>query len=315
MAIAYFYVRIVSRGSGHSAVLSAAYRHCAKMEYEREARMINYSNKPGLLQEEFLIPSDAPKWLRALVADRSIVGASEAFWNKVEAFEKRCDAQLPKDVTMALPTELSAVQHIALVRDFAQQHVLAKGMVADWVYHDVPGNPHVHLMMTIRPLTDDGFGRKRTVVCGPDGNPQRDEAGRTRYEHWVGGPSEFVAFREGWFACLNYHLALAGLDVRIDGRSYERQGIDLEPAIRLGVSAKVIEQRVEQSRSEKKIPPSKFKRFEIRKERRAENARRIDRRPEIVLDLISRERSVFDERDVATVLHRYLRRSALSESA
>lgn len=306
MAIAYFYVRIVSRGSGHSAVLSAAYRHCAKMEYEREARMINYSNKPGLLHEEFLIPSDAPKWLRALVADRSIVGASEAFWNKVEAFEKRCDAQLAKDVTMALPTELSAEQHIALVRDFVQQHVLAKGMVADWVYHDVPGNPHVHLMMTIRPLTDDGFGRKRTVVCGPDGNPQRDEAGRTRYEHWVGGPSEFVAFREGWFACLNYHLALAGLDVRIDGRSYERQGIDLEPAIRLGVSAKVIEQRVEQSRSEKKIPPSKFKRFEIRKERRAENARRIDRRPEIVLDLISRERSIFDERDVATVLHRYL---------
>ncbi|RVJ15058.1 Ti-type conjugative transfer relaxase TraA, partial [Sinorhizobium medicae] len=38
----------------------------------------------------------------------------------------------------------------------------------------------------------------------------------------------------------------------------------------------------------------------------SENARRLQRRPEIVLDLITRERSVFDERDVAKILHRYV---------
>ncbi|HCL65502.1 MAG TPA: hypothetical protein DIC56_11805, partial [Rhizobium sp.] len=100
MAIAHFSVSIVSRGDGRSAVLSVAYRHCAKMEYEREARTIDYTRKEGLLHEEFLLPADAPKWAHMLIADRSIAGASETFWNKVEVFEKRSDAQLAKDLTI-----------------------------------------------------------------------------------------------------------------------------------------------------------------------------------------------------------------------
>ncbi len=116
MAIAHFSASIVSRGSGRSAVLSAAYRHCAKMEYEREARTIDYRAKQGLLHEEFVLPAGAPRWVRSLTADRSVAGASEAFWNKVEAFEKRTDAQLARDLTIALPLELSAEQNIALVR-------------------------------------------------------------------------------------------------------------------------------------------------------------------------------------------------------
>ena len=45
-------------------------------------------------------------------------------------------------------------------------------MVADWVYHDKDGNPHIHLMTTLRPLTDDGFGKK-VAVLGDDGKPLR----------------------------------------------------------------------------------------------------------------------------------------------
>src|SRR6185312_11349217 len=157
MAVPHFSVGIVSRGEGRSAVLSAAYRHCAKMEYDREARVIDYSRKQGLLHEQFAIPPDAPQWLRAMIADRSVAGAAEAFWNTVEAFEKRSDAQLAKDVTIALPIELTPEQNIALMRDFVERHILARGMVADWVYHDAPDNPHVHLMMTLRPLTEEGF--------------------------------------------------------------------------------------------------------------------------------------------------------------
>jgi len=76
VAIAHFSVSIVSRGDGRSAVLSAAYRHCAKMEFEREARSVDYSRKQGLGHEEFLLPADAPQWARMLIADRSVAGAS-----------------------------------------------------------------------------------------------------------------------------------------------------------------------------------------------------------------------------------------------
>ncbi|KQW26347.1 Dtr system oriT relaxase [Rhizobium sp. Root274] len=309
MAVPHFSVSVVARGSGRSAVLSAAYRHCAKMEFEREARTIDYTRKQGLLHDEFVIPADAPVWLRSMVSNRSVSGASEAFWNTVEDFEKRSDAQLAKDVTIALPIELTAEQNIALVRDFVEQHITSKGMVADWVYHDAPGNPHIHLMTTLRPLTEDGFGAKKVAVLGPDGNPIRNDAGKIVYELWAGSIDDFNAFRDGWFACQNGHLALAGLDLRVDGRSFEKQGIDLEPTIHLGVGTKAIERK-----SDVASKPIELERLELQDARRAENARRIERSPKLVLDLITREKSVFDERDVAKILYRYIDDPALFQS-
>ena len=313
MTVPHFSVSVVARGSGRSAVLSAAYRHCAKMEYEREARTIDYTRKQDLLHEEFVIPADAPTWLRSMIADRSVSGASEAFWNKVEDFEKRSDAQLAKDVTIALPIELTAEQNIALVRDFVERHVTAKGMVADWVYHDAPGNPHVHMMTTLRPLTEEGFGAKKVAVLGLDGNPIRNDAGKIVYELWAGSLDDFNAFRDGWFAFQNRHLALAGLDIRIDGRSFEKQGIEVEPTIHIGVGATAIDRKADQAKTQSSSSP-KLERIELQQARRSENARRIQRRPEIVLDLITREKSVFDERDVAKVLHRYVDDAALFQS-
>ncbi|WP_168880004.1 Ti-type conjugative transfer relaxase TraA [Rhizobium sp. P28RR-XV] len=301
MAIAHFSVSIVSRGDGRSAVLSAAYRHCAKMEYEREARTLDYTRKQGLLHEEFALPADAPNWVRALIADRSISGASEAFWNKVEAFEKRSDAQLARDLTIALPLELTPEQNIALVRDFVERHVLSNGMVADWVYHDNPGNPHIHLMTTLRPLTEAGFGAKKVPVIGEDGQPLRTKAGKIVYELWAGSADDFNALRDGWFERQNHHLAINGVELRIDGRSYEKRGIELEPTIHLGVGTKAIERKAE-SRGVR----AELERLDLNEARRAENARRMLRRPQIVLDLITREKSVFDERDIAKVLHRYV---------
>nr|MCU0733231.1 MobA/MobL family protein [Hyphomonas sp.] len=309
MAVPHFSVSIVARGSGRSAVLSAAYRHCAKMEYEREARSIDYTRKQGLLHEEFVIPSDAPEWLQSLIADRSVSGASEAFWNKVEDFEKRSDAQLAKDITIALPMELSSEQNIELVRDFVARHITAQGMVADWVFHDAPGNPHIHLMTTLRSLTEDGFGSKKVVVTGPDGKALRNDSGKIVYELWAGGLDDFNAFRDGWFACQNRHLALAGLDIRIDGRSFEKQGIELTPTIHLGVGTKAIERKAEGAEEK-----AALERLKLQEARRAENARRIQRNPAIVLDLITRERSVFDARDVAKILHRYIDDAGLFQS-
>jgi Ti-type conjugative transfer relaxase TraA len=301
MAVPHFSVSIVARGCGRSAVLSAAYRHCARMVFEREARTIDYTRKQGLLHEEFVIPVDAPAWLRSMIVDLPVSSASEAFWNKVEAFEKRSDAQLAKDVTIALPIELSPAQNIELVRDFVARHVVARGMVADWVFHDAPGNPHVHLMTTLRPLTDDGFGSKKIAVFGPDGNARRSDTGKLIYEVWAGGVDDFNAFRDGWFACQNQHLALAGIDMHIDGRSFEKQGLDLAPTIHVGAGTKAIERKVDRAGASVSL-----ERVELQDERRAENARRLTLNPETVLTLVTREKSVFDERDIARILYRYI---------
>lgn len=301
VAITHFTVQIIGRASGRSAVLSAAYRHCARMEHEAEARSVDYSNKRGLAHEEFLLPADAPAWVRTLIADRSEAGAAEAFWNKVEAFEKRSDAQFAREAIIALPVELTTEQNIALMRQFVAQEILSRGQVADWVYHDEPGNPHIHLMTTLRPLTEDGFGGKRVAVLGDDGTPLRTKAGKIRYGLWAGDKQEFLAQRARWIDLQNHHLALAGLEVRVDGRSYAERGIDLVPTTHIGVAAKAIDRKAKREGAGPGLD-----RLAVFDESRAENARRIERRPEIVLDLVSREKSVFDERDIAKVLHRYV---------
>lgn len=319
MAITHFTPQLIGRGNGRSAVLSAAYRHCARMDYEAEARTVDYSNKRNLAHEEFLLPPDAPAWVRALIADRSVAGAAEAFWNRVEAFEKREDAQFAKEFIIALPVELSKEQNIALMRQFVIEQVLARGQVADWVYHDetpVDGadafhrqgqdgigarNPHVHLMTTLRPLTEDGFGPKKVAIIGEDGEVLRNKAGKIVYRLWSGEKAEFHAQRNRWLDLQNQHLALAGLEMRVDGRSYPDRGIDLVPTTHIGVATKAIDRK-----GEKAGWSPKLERIELFEERKAENRKRILRRPAVVLDLLSSQMSVFTERDIAKVLHRYV---------
>ena len=83
--------------------------------------MADFSQKSGMVHDEFVLPGDAPDWARALIADRSVAGASEAFWNEVEAFETRKDAQLAKEFILALPRELTAEQNIAMMREFVAE--------------------------------------------------------------------------------------------------------------------------------------------------------------------------------------------------
>ena len=301
MAITHFTPQLIGRGSGRSAVLAAAYRHCARMTHESEGRTVDFTNKGNLGHEEFLLPPDAPQWARALVADRTVSGAAEAFWNRIEAFEKRQDAQFAKEFIIALPVELSKEQNIALMRQFVVEQVLARGQVADWVYHDEPGNPHVHLMTTLRPLTETGFGGKKIAVIGEDGQPLRTRQGKIQYRLWAGEKAEFLQQRNGWLDLQNQHLALAGLEIRVDGRSYAKRGIELEPTAHIGAGAKAIQRKAEREGGS----PS-LERIEIASSRKTANAARILKRPEIVLDLLTSEMSVFDERNIAKVLHRYV---------
>ncbi len=301
MAITHFTPQLIGRRNGRSAVLSAAYRHCARMTYEIEARTVDYSNKRGLAHEEFLLPPGAPKWALALIADRSISGAAESFWNRVEAFEKRDDAQFAKEFIIALPVELSKEQNVALMRQFVFEQVLSRGQVADWVYHDEPGNPHVHLMTTLRPLTEKGFGAKKIAVIGEDGQPVRTRNGKILYRLWAGEKAEFLQQRNSWLDLQNEHLALGGLEARVDGRSYAERGIDIVPTVHIGVGAKAIQRKSQLDGS-----AANLDRLKLFEEQRHDNARRIQARPEIVIEMISTEKSVFDQRDIAKVVHRYI---------
>jgi ATP-dependent exoDNAse (exonuclease V) alpha subunit len=109
--------------------------------------------------------------------------------------EKRKDAQLAREIEIGLPVELTQREQIALARDYARREFVAKGMVADLGVHlDNPQNPHAHILLTTRTLTEDGFGAKDRTW-----NDKR----------------ELLQWRRGWAEVTNEHLAEAGLAVRI----------------------------------------------------------------------------------------------------
>ena len=87
----------------------------------------------------------------------------KTLWNLVEACEKRIDAQLAREIEFALPLELNQEQSIQLTRKFIHDQFVLRGMMADWAVHWDTGNPHVHVMLTMRALTDSGFGQKVVV--------------------------------------------------------------------------------------------------------------------------------------------------------
>lgn len=293
MAIFHLHAQILGKANGNSAVAAAAYRHTAKMENIRTGQAYDYSPKRGNVHSEFAGPDTAPDWALAL---KSLPApeASNAFWNEVELFETRSDAQFAREMTLALPTELTREQNIALVRDFVSENFTSKGIVADWAYHEAAGNPHAHVMSALRPLTEAGFGPKNMPLLDNDGVQVVTKSGSGKYRPFAGGPELIPALRSSWAEVQNAHLARNGFDIAVDHRSYKDQGIELDATMHRGPTADGMDRRG--AASDRIVENDAIE--TIRR-------RQIMEDPATVLRLITAQKAVFDERDVAKVVHRY----------
>ncbi|MBB2687980.1 Ti-type conjugative transfer relaxase TraA [Rhizobium ecuadorense] len=301
MAIMFVRAQVISRGSGRSIVSAAAYRHRARMMDEQAGTSFSYRGGAGeLMYEELALPDEIPDWLRSAISGQSVSKASEVFWNAVDAFETRADAQLARELIIALPEELTRAENITLVREFVRDNLTSKGMIADWVYHDKDGNPHIHLMTTLRPATEEGFGAKKVPVLGEGGKPLRVVTpdrpnGKIVYKVWAGDKETMKAWKIAWAETANRHLALAGHDIRLDGRSYAEQGLDGIAQKHLGPEKAALARKGR----ELHFAPADLA-------RRQEMADRLLSEPELLLKQLGNERSTFDERDIARALHRYV---------
>jgi Ti-type conjugative transfer relaxase TraA len=269
MAIYHLHVKVIGRKSGSSAVASAAYRSGSRLRDERLDRSHDFSAKRGVVHSEVLLPENAPEaW-----SDRA------RLWNDVEAFEIRKDAQLAREVEFAIPREMSEAQGIELARDFAQGEFVDRGMIADLNVHwdmaeDGSLKPHAHVMLTMRAVDEDGFGPK-----------VRDWNRTDMVERW----------RERWAELANERLAELDIDARIDHRSFEAQGIALEPQSQIGASA----QRIEGEGIEA------ADRAEMHREIARGNGERIIANPDLGLDAITHQQSTFTRRDMAKFADRH----------
>ena len=212
MAIYHVSAQIIGRSAGRSSVAAAAYRSAERIRDERTGQIHDYTKRHGI-ESEIHTPGSAPEWMR----DRS------RLWNAAEEAETRKDAQLAREMNIALPKELSADEQKELVRSFVKEEFVNRGMVADVAYHhNDPDNPHAHVMLTLRDVTPEGFGSKN-----------RNWNHRDLLEAW----------REKWEEHANQALERAGRNERIDHRTLEAQGINREPARHLGPAAAAMERK------------------------------------------------------------------------
>lgn len=241
MAIAYFNAEII--GSSRNVVWLAAQRHRTRMYDELNGRLTDAVDEVLPDYEEIRLPDNAPEWVSSLVNSNSVSKASELIWNRITMGE-RANGQLAREITVALPVELSREQNIALMQDFVRNHIVVMGVVADWVFHDWDGNPHARLLHTLRAVVPDGFGPKSIPVMGKDGEPvRRGERRLIVYSTVIGGRQRLFELRKAWGDVVNRHLEAAGLDVRIDMRSYADQGVDKVPQLHVGRTKLAIAQR------------------------------------------------------------------------
>ena len=163
MAIYHLEAKMVSRGAGRSAVAASAYLSCSRMLNEYDGVQHDYTRKQGLVWQAVFLPPMAPlEW-----QDR------EKLWTAVEETEKTKDSRLAREFVAALPIELSREQQTALLQDFVREQFVAEGMCADVAIHDSDGhNPHAHILLTVRPLTEAGAWQYKTekeYLCAKDG--------------------------------------------------------------------------------------------------------------------------------------------------
>ena len=163
MAIYHMEAKVVSRGSGRSAVAASAYMSCSRMYNDYDGIQHDYTRKHGLIYQEVMLPPMAPpEW-----KDR------EQLWNAVEAAEKTKDSRLAREFVVALLIELDTDSNISLLRDFIQKNFVDLGMCADFAIHDTDGhNPHAHILLTVRPLNENGtwqYKAEKEYLCIKDG--------------------------------------------------------------------------------------------------------------------------------------------------
>ncbi len=155
MAIYHLEAKVVSRGNGRSAVAASAYLSCSNILNDYDGVRHDYTRKKGLVWQEVFLPEYAPAdWY-----DRGVL------WNAVEENEKTKDSRLAREFVPALPVELNKEQWQQLLSDFIKEQFVADGMCADVAIHDPypPGhNPHAHIMLTVRPLDENGKWQYKT---------------------------------------------------------------------------------------------------------------------------------------------------------
>ncbi|EMF0527832.1 MobQ family relaxase [Enterococcus hirae] len=242
MAIYHFSMQVASRDNGkRSLIAMAAYRSGERLYselYEKE----NYYGHRLVKPDAFILK---PDYVPPEFGDR------EYLWNKMELAETSPNAQLCREVNIALPVELSNEDQKELVTSYVQKMFVSKGMIADVAIHrDDSNNPHAHIMLTMRKVDEKGRilnKQKRIPVLDEHGKQVYNEKGHRKTvsiktTDWD-KKELLLEARKEWANMTNNLLRKRGIDEQITEKSHKELGKKELPTIHEGILSRKLEER------------------------------------------------------------------------
>lgn len=271
MSIYHLHCQIIGKSAGRSAIAAAAYRAGDRLLDYKSGKTYDYSRKQGIVYSKIFLCENAPTGYE----DREIL------WNAVHDVEKVKNAQLAREIEVALPVELSFDEHVKIIEEYCGK-MAADGMIVDVSIHNKSdGNPHAHILLTLREI--DSCGRwaqvkeKKVYALDNEGNriaiidPETEQqkigpSGRKMWKRIKQTGSKWDKkemlniWRKDWAETCNKYIEEhneKNLDITkvlapepvscIDHRSYVEQGINKIPTVHEGYMARKIEREGEKS--------------------------------------------------------------------
>jgi hypothetical protein len=252
MAIYHLSVSNVSRASGSRATATLSYITGKRVHDERRGETYDYGRKERVLRVGTLLPEGAP----AEFADPAVL------FNAVELHETGRTARPAKKIVVALPREFTPRQRVQALEEYIRENLNADGYAATYAIHEdrEGNNPHAHILVANRQIdpATGGWARlkqrmeyvldergERVPLIDPEtGRQKTDKRGRRQWKRTsvslnpLDRKAKLKALRESWAKTCNARLDETA---RIDHRSLEDQGSDLEPTIHEGYAARAIE--------------------------------------------------------------------------
>ena len=248
MSIYHLEAQIIGRSEGRNAVACAAYRAGEKLYCEETQAYKNFDRKQHITYKAIMLPPNAPREY----ADRATL------WNAVQKIEKNKNAQLCRELNIALPIELTQEEQIKVMREFLEP-LVDRGMIADMAIHQIKGNPHAHVMLTMRAMDEQGRWLPKKVkkyILDENGNKipeldkkgiqKKEKNGKKIWKYETVSTTDWDStdlindMRASWSTVCNKYLTP---DKHIDHRSYKDRGLDIQPTVHIGVAAAALERR------------------------------------------------------------------------
>lgn len=230
MALYSFNASLISRGKGQSIVAADAYICGEKLRDKYEGKIHDRSYRNDVVYKELLLPAGAPNDFRN----------RQTFMDALNTAERRHDAQMARNLKLALPNELSLDTQIRIAREFLEEHFVSHGYCVDMAIHagkidstrkpsslpslgSLQDNPHLHALIPLRKVDEQGFQRTKLASRMRDRLKQLNE------------------WRKCWADLLNREFERQYLDIRVSQESLAAQGIHREPTIHLGARTIALE--------------------------------------------------------------------------